>query len=267
VARSKKLRVFLSHAKEDKSLVREISHLLRLDGFDPWLDAEKLVAGSDWKYEIEKAVQSSDMVVIFISASGIDRAGYLHKELALAIDVAEQWPQGTIFLIPVRLGDCTVPRRLADRHYVEVPNDPAAVPLIYAALQRSLLTRAQEAGLVAPEETARKNVYGFGAKGLPGFSRPDAGRYLVWGQNPDQSKYYGTASVEVSSRHYRMVWSIGERRVVFEGGPDLYEEIMFDDKYVVEYFPADRDGIFHGRWGDGGNEALIPMSPDFSPTG
>jgi hypothetical protein len=34
------LSVFLAHAKEDKPLVLEIYHLLRLDGFLPWVDKE-----------------------------------------------------------------------------------------------------------------------------------------------------------------------------------------------------------------------------------
>src|SRR5205085_10379729 len=39
------LRIFLSHSSGDKATVRELSHRLRADGFDPWLDEEQLLPG------------------------------------------------------------------------------------------------------------------------------------------------------------------------------------------------------------------------------
>jgi hypothetical protein len=46
MAASTSLHVFLAHGKEDKPLALEIFHLLQLDGFTPWIDKEKLVAGA-----------------------------------------------------------------------------------------------------------------------------------------------------------------------------------------------------------------------------
>lgn len=100
---STKLRVFLAHSKEDKPLVLEIYYLLQLDGFVAWVDKESLVPGHDWEFEIENAVQQSDVVIVFISSSGMDRRGYLHKELALAIEVAQRQPQGAIYIVPFAL--------------------------------------------------------------------------------------------------------------------------------------------------------------------
>jgi hypothetical protein len=57
------LSVFLAHAKEDKPLVLEIYHLLRLDGFLPWVDKENLVPGHHWELEIQKAVRASNVVI------------------------------------------------------------------------------------------------------------------------------------------------------------------------------------------------------------
>jgi hypothetical protein len=65
------LSVFLAHAKEDKPLVLEIYHLLRLDGFLPWVDKENLVPGHHWELEIQKAVRASNVVIAFISSSGM----------------------------------------------------------------------------------------------------------------------------------------------------------------------------------------------------
>lgn len=43
---SRKLRVFLCHASQDKAIVRELYHRLNAEGWiDPWLDKENLLAG------------------------------------------------------------------------------------------------------------------------------------------------------------------------------------------------------------------------------
>jgi hypothetical protein len=53
------LRVFLCHSSGDKLVVRNLYARLKADGFDPWLDTENLVAGQDWRREIEIAVRTS----------------------------------------------------------------------------------------------------------------------------------------------------------------------------------------------------------------
>ena len=55
-ASAKLLKVFLSHAAEDKPAVRETYQRLLLDGFAPWLNEEDLLPGQDWSREIERAV-------------------------------------------------------------------------------------------------------------------------------------------------------------------------------------------------------------------
>jgi hypothetical protein len=56
----RKLRVFLCHSSQDKSIVRELYQRLNAEGWiDPWLDEEKLLPGQDWDMEIEKAVEAT----------------------------------------------------------------------------------------------------------------------------------------------------------------------------------------------------------------
>src|SRR5262245_50477511 len=113
-----RLRVFLAHATEDKPIVRDIYFLLKHDGFVPWLDQDCLKPGQDWQLEIDKAVTNSHAVVVFISTSGMDRPGYLHKEIDLALDAAARHPEGTVYTIPIKLGDGTLPGRLSHLHCV-----------------------------------------------------------------------------------------------------------------------------------------------------
>lgn len=107
-----KLRVFLCHASEDKTTVRGLYQRLRADGIQAWLDAEELVAGQDWQYEIPKAVRTSDIVIVCLSKKSVNKAGFVQKEIKYALDAADEQPEGTIFIIPLRLEECEVPERL-----------------------------------------------------------------------------------------------------------------------------------------------------------
>jgi hypothetical protein len=114
----RKLRVFLCHASQDKPIVRELYQRLLVEGWiDPWLDKEKLLPGQDWELEIEKSVEDADVVIICLSKSSVEKEGYYQKEIKRVLDVADQKPEGTIFIIPLRLDDCQIPRRLTKWQY------------------------------------------------------------------------------------------------------------------------------------------------------
>src|SRR5258707_5242061 len=113
-----KLRVFLCHSSQDKPIVRELYQRLLTEGWiDPWLDKEKLLPGQNWELEIEKSVEIADVVIVCLSKSSVEKEGYYQKEVKKVLDVAYQKPEGTIFIIPLRLDDCKPPRRLANLQY------------------------------------------------------------------------------------------------------------------------------------------------------
>lgn len=100
--------------------MREIYTRLKAEGWiDPWLDEEKILPGQDWDMEIEKAVEETDAAIVVISHHSITKEGYLQRELKAVIRKAEEKPDGTIFLIPLRLENCDVPRRLSQWQYVD----------------------------------------------------------------------------------------------------------------------------------------------------
>jgi len=109
----RRLSVFLCHASEDKSAVREIDHRLRQDGFEPWLDEDQLKPGQDWDFEINRALRRADAVVVCLTKESISKEGYLQKELRQALGIAEEKPDGTVFIIPVKLEPCEIPERIA----------------------------------------------------------------------------------------------------------------------------------------------------------
>ena len=139
----RQLKVFLCHASGDKPAVRDLYHRLRAAGFDPWLDEEKLLPGQDWQLEIPQAVRSSDAVVICLSRRAVTKAGYVQKEIRYALDVADEQPEGAIFLIPLRLQECEVPQRLRRWQWVDLFDERGHERLLGA-----LRVRAKSVGLL-----------------------------------------------------------------------------------------------------------------------
>jgi len=119
----KKLRVFLSHASQDKQLVIELCERLRADGFDPWLDKERLLPGMNWDLEIEKALRASDVILLCFSGLSVEKEGYIQREYKRAMRYQEEKPDGTIYVIPVRLDKCELPYFIKDIQFVDYPDD------------------------------------------------------------------------------------------------------------------------------------------------
>jgi|GEM_PF-3349537 len=133
--------VFLCHSADDKPVVREIYRRLLSENISPWLDEEKLLAGQDWQLEISKAVRDADAVIVCLSKHSINKEGYLQKELRQAMDVADEKPDGTIYIIPLRLEACEVPERLRRWQWVDYFE-----PQGFDRLMRALRNRAEEIG-------------------------------------------------------------------------------------------------------------------------
>jgi hypothetical protein len=107
------LRVYLSCSSHDIAAAREYYQKLRAAGWiQPWLEEEDLLPGQGSRLEIEKAVRNADAVLVFLSSRSVTQEGNLQRELRLALDVADEKPEGAVFVIPVRLDDCSLPQRL-----------------------------------------------------------------------------------------------------------------------------------------------------------
>ena len=136
------LKIFLCHSSGDKPLVRELYRRLRQDGYQPWLDEEDLIPGQDWQIEIPKAVKNSQAVLVCLSNSSITKEGYVQKEIKFALDAADEKPEGVIFLIPVKLEPCEVPRRLSQWQWVNLYEEGG-----YERLLKALRLRAESLGI------------------------------------------------------------------------------------------------------------------------
>src|ERR1044071_7148836 len=143
------LRVFLCHASVDKPVVRELYGRLVADGIQPWLDERDILPGQDWRYEISRAVKKADAIVVCLSNVSVTREGFVQKEIKDALNVADEKPEGTIFIIPLRLEECPIPDRLGRWHWVNYYEEGG-----YHRLLQALSHRAENLGAVPPRITA-----------------------------------------------------------------------------------------------------------------
>jgi formylglycine-generating enzyme required for sulfatase activity len=101
--------------------VRELYHRLKEADYHPWLDKEDLLPGQDWRHEIEKIIHDPyNIVVVCLSCNSVTKRGVVQQEIKWALDVLDQTPEGTIYLIPARLEYCQVPGRLLELHWVNL---------------------------------------------------------------------------------------------------------------------------------------------------
>jgi hypothetical protein len=112
--------IFICHSSPDKERVRKINADLINEGFNTWLDEDNLLPGQNWELEIRKAVRECHVALVCLTKTSITREGFVNKEIKLALDVADQKPEGTIYIIPARLEECTIPERLSHIHWVDL---------------------------------------------------------------------------------------------------------------------------------------------------
>ncbi len=124
------MRLFLSHATEDKAFVRSLHE--RLPGHvRVWLDVDQLYAGHELGEELRRAIlDENDFVVVFISPQSL-RSDWVAQELTWALEVEADI--GRPFVVPVFLsgtpdappeGSAFAP--LWQRIYMRCPDDAAA---------------------------------------------------------------------------------------------------------------------------------------------
>ena len=139
---SRPLKVFLCYSSEDRPVVQGHYQNLIAEGIDAWFNEESILPGQEWELEIPKAAKSADAFIIFLSNQSITKEGYVQKEIRLALNIADEKPEGSIFIIPARLDNCTVPTRLSRWQWVDLFKETG-----YTRLLRSLQERAKEKGI------------------------------------------------------------------------------------------------------------------------
>jgi hypothetical protein len=135
--------VFVAYAVEDLAHARRLCEALRRQGCSPWLDKEKLLAGQNWPQAIERAIEVSDVFVACFSPRSIAKRGMFQQEIRHALECARRRPLDDSFVMPVRLEECAVPRRVADHlQYVDLfPDWEKGVRKLARAIRKAARNR------------------------------------------------------------------------------------------------------------------------------
>jgi formylglycine-generating enzyme required for sulfatase activity len=97
------LRVFLSCASLDKeSLYAGYGLHFNEDWIDSW----------DENFEGIDGARIPDVILVCLTKNSITEEGFIQKEIGYAMDLVDENPEGTIFVLVVRLEDCHIPGRL-----------------------------------------------------------------------------------------------------------------------------------------------------------
>ena len=91
-AMSTESRIFLAHAREDKSQVRKLYADRKARGLDPWLDEADLMPGQIWRDEIPKAIRGAALLFLAcLSSRSVAKVGYVQNEFRLTRIIHERW--------------------------------------------------------------------------------------------------------------------------------------------------------------------------------
>jgi formylglycine-generating enzyme required for sulfatase activity len=172
----RKLKVFLCHSSGDKPAMRELYQRLQADGFTPWLDEEDLLPGHEWEKEIPQAIRAAEAIIVSLSPGSITKEGYAQKEIVDALTVAEEKPEGTLFIFPLMLEECQIPLRLGRWHAGRLFAERGYERLVQALTLRAT---ALGIGVAAPPQSAPtiRNSIGMELILIP------AGEFLMGAEN------------------------------------------------------------------------------------
>ncbi|MCP4353180.1 MAG: TIR domain-containing protein [Desulfobacterales bacterium] len=105
--KNEKMKVFISYASEDIKTARKLYHDLKEAGVTPWMDEIDLLTGQNRKFEIRQAIKGSSYFLALLSSDSVSKQGYVQKELKMALDILAELPKSKIFILPLRLDDCS----------------------------------------------------------------------------------------------------------------------------------------------------------------
>ncbi len=133
-----KLNVFISYASEDfKDVKKMYRKLLKESMIEPWLDKMQLLPGHNWKDKIKNSIEHAQAILICLSPTSFYKRGVVQEEIKWALEIADRQPEGTTFIIPVKLRECKVQDRLSRWHFAELYKRGGYSQLVSGLSQRA----------------------------------------------------------------------------------------------------------------------------------
>lgn len=143
--------VFISYAHEDKMMARTLAKGLADKGLKVWIDHNELLAGDSIIEQVSSAVASIDFVCALVSEASRE-SRWCRQELSLAM--TSDIGSGGTTVIPVRMGEVTMPESIADKLYIQLdPEDVTAAVERIADDVRRHRARRRELGKEVTRDT------------------------------------------------------------------------------------------------------------------
>jgi hypothetical protein len=193
------MHIFLSYAPEDTPAVQNLYQRLEADGLRPWMEDQDLLPGQNRQYVVGKKIREASACVVCLSTKAVGAAGILHKDMKAALDVADEQPEGTIFVIPVKLDKCEVPDRLRHVHPVNLFEDEERVyKLLVRALHQRLSSQDSASSTSSAPQPGNAQPSGdtINAQGSSGFvNRPGGPVYQHFGDVVGGNTFSGDVNI------------------------------------------------------------------------
>jgi TIR domain-containing protein len=109
-------KLFICHSSIDKLFVRKLSKELEKFGTKPWIDEREIKPGDSIVELIEKALNTSDFVIVVLSPHAV-KSYWVKKELAAALHLEVKKKKK--HLIPILIKNCKLPVFLMDKKYAD----------------------------------------------------------------------------------------------------------------------------------------------------
>jgi len=136
--------VFIAYVKEDQPSAEKLHDSLESAGFSPWMDVRKLMPGQNWARAIETAIETSAFFLPCFSSNSVSKWGGFQAEIRYALDCARRVPLDEIFIVPLRLDSCRVPRPIQrELQYIDLfPDWSSGLRHLVFTIRRELKRRA-----------------------------------------------------------------------------------------------------------------------------
>jgi len=100
-------KIFISYADADWDNAKKLYDDLKKRGTDAWIDKEDLLPGEKIRMVIRQAIENSSYFLLLLSSNSVSKKGQAQKQLKMALESYEEFPDAEPFIIPVRLDNCS----------------------------------------------------------------------------------------------------------------------------------------------------------------
>jgi len=269
--------IFISYAREDTQQVESIYKYLSQKGYQVWMDIHDLLPGEDWKKKVTSSIKESTFCLICLSKNAVTKRGVFQYEQKKVLEFWEEKLEDDIFLIPIRLDDCSVPESLKKFQWLDIYN-PKSLDLLNKAVREGLkrlgndnykislrewpnpcLRLSDVQNFLKKENIFHKswNAYGKGIKHEYKLMKKDSGDVIIdyttnlmWQKGGSEklptkkTVEYADGKIyldEINSKYYGGYsdW----RLPTLEEGMSLIEPTPYDGLYLSPYFDYKQIGI------------------------